>query len=274
MAAATLNKLLGQSKHVKGLVEEAAEELAGVNEVLQNDVEARQAGPGVEAAVEKSGEIEDKVKDASDKLEVVNRALHDEVEQRHLLEGELVEAAERGEVHRQASLHDPLTGLPNRALFDDRLAHGLAQAQRQGWPLAVLFGDLDGFKAINDTHGHAAGDLVLQTVAARLVANARQEDTVSRYGGDEFVLVLAGSLNEQGLEALGRKLLAAVRSPIALAETDPPARLEVGISLGIAIFPQDGKTPGELVASADAAMFVAKRAKSGLAFALREKPSA
>ncbi|MEP7345708.1 MAG: GGDEF domain-containing protein, partial [Gemmatimonadaceae bacterium] len=148
--------------------------------------------PGVEDALEKSEAVEIKVQEASEKLSVVNLALESEVKGRRLLENQLAAVLEQEETARHASFHDPLTGLPNRALFDDRLQHGLAQATRHGWILAVMFMDLDDFKAINDSYGHEVGDRVLKMTAERLKETTRADDTVSRHGGDEFLHLLMG----------------------------------------------------------------------------------
>src|SRR6202044_3678914 len=112
------------------------------------------------------------------------------IRDRTLVDHQLAAAVEQVEGSRNAALHDSLTGLPNRVLFRDRLEHGIAQAKRHRWILAVMFVDMDNFKSINDTYGHEAGDAVLQTVAKRLAHNARVDDTVSRYGGDEFLYLL------------------------------------------------------------------------------------
>jgi GGDEF domain-containing protein len=127
--------------------------------------------------------VESKVQEASDGLSVVNLALKDEVKERNLLEGKLAAVTEQGRLDRHAALHDLLTGLPNRALFYDRLEYGFRQARRHGWRLAVMFVDLDDFKVINDTYGHAAGDCLLQAIARRLTESTRGDDTVSRHGG-------------------------------------------------------------------------------------------
>jgi diguanylate cyclase (GGDEF)-like protein len=265
--AKTLTKVLNQSEHVKGLVEEAAEELSSVNEDLKQEVQESEPRPGVKSALQKSEAVEEKVQEASEKLEVVNRALEDEVKDRHALEDRLEATTRQGDADRHASLHDPLTGLPNRALFNDRLEHGMAQATRHGWALAVMFLDLDGFKAVNDTYGHATGDNVLLQIAARLKENTRSDDTVFRHGGDEFLYLLMEVRNERDIETVAEKLLKAIQAPCDIGRRDPTARPVIGASIGIAIFPKNGTTAGELVTSADEAMYEAKRGKSRYAFA-------
>ena len=158
------------------------------------------------------------------------------------------------QLHRMAHF-DALTALPNRALLADRLQQGMAQARRQGQRLAVLYIDLDGFKAVNDAHGHDAGDRYLQLLAERLSASLREGDTMARLGGDEFVAVL---LNVPDIDAcvpvLDRLLAAARQTP---GDSGPP--LAVSASIGLTFYPQAGAVDGDqLLRQADQAMYQAK----------------
>lgn len=150
--------------------------------------------------------------------------------------------------------HDPLTGLPNRLLFDDRLRHAIARAKRDHKKAAVLYIDLDGFKEINDAHGHNVGDMVLRGVAVRLAASLRDEDTVSRLGGDEFIILLENTGHKRGVRLVAEKILSAVREPFSLKGRE----ISVGASLGVAMFPSEVDDPETLIKSADAAMYGAK----------------
>ena len=150
--------------------------------------------------------------------------------------------------------HDSLTALPNRLLFEDRLAHALVRARRSGSQLALLFLDLDGFKAINDTLGHATGDALLCEVAKRIRACVREEDTVARLGGDEFTVVLEHMQSAAVAGRVARKILRAVKAPIELNHQ----RVNVGVSVGIAMYPNDAETAQDLQRYADAAMYRAK----------------
>jgi diguanylate cyclase (GGDEF)-like protein len=199
--------------------------------------------------------------------EALNQVLQREIRERTLIGRQLAAAVEQEEGSRKASLRDPLTGLSNRVLFNDRLEHGLAQAARHGWLLAVLFVDLNEFKNINDTHGHQAGDAVLKSIAQRLTSTTRHEDTVSRYGGDEFICLLTPLHEQKHTEMIAAKILAAVQTPCEVGGLDGPVNLRVGCSIGIAMFPKDGASAAELIRHADAAMYVAKETKSGFAFA-------
>ena len=152
--------------------------------------------------------------------------------------------------------YDALTLLPNRTLLADRLRQSLALAQRQQTLLAVCYLDLDGFKQVNDSQGHGAGDLVLQVVAQRLLGFLRASDTAARLGGDEFVVLLGGLATPDGLPPLLQRLLAAIGEPIAIPGVDAV----VAASIGVALYPQDATEPDTLLRQADMAMYAAKAA--------------
>ena len=150
--------------------------------------------------------------------------------------------------------HDVLTDLPNRILLQDRLGQAIELARRQGRKLAVMFMDLDRFKHINDSLGHTIGDQLLQSVAQRLVACVRHSDTVSRQGGDEFVLLLSYIEHSEDAVHSAQKILAA----IALSHRIDQHDLHISASIGISIFPDDGQDAETLIKSADTAMYSAK----------------
>jgi diguanylate cyclase (GGDEF)-like protein/PAS domain S-box-containing protein len=156
--------------------------------------------------------------------------------------------------------HDVLTGLPNRMLLTDRLDRAIAAARRHGVSLAVLFLDLDGFKHINDSLGHSTGDRVLQAVARRLEAGVRRSDTVSRHGGDEFVVLLSEVACAKDATLNADKLLAAIAVPHHI---DNQA-LQVTASLGISLYPADGTDPETLLQQADIALLRAKARRNSL----------
>jgi diguanylate cyclase (GGDEF)-like protein len=161
-----------------------------------------------------------------------------------------------GELRHQA-LHDPLTGLPNRALIVDRVDRALARARRQDSPIALLFLDLDGFKGVNDTYGHAAGDHLLKAVSARLTAALRDSDTVGRLGGDEFVVLIEGGTLDDGPEPVAQRLRATLAAPFPLyghEATTIVMRASVGIAVGLRA------TAGDMLRDADVALYEAKDA--------------
>jgi len=151
--------------------------------------------------------------------------------------------------------HDTLTGLPNRYLMMDRLQRILLQAKRSDTIVGVLFIDLDGFKAVNDAHGHEFGDLVLRAVAQRLVSSVRSSDTVARIGGDEFVVIL-DTLDKAEHAAV---VAANVRRNLARAMTLERRRVKVTVSIGISLRPQNGAEAEVLLRAADYAMYLAKK---------------
>ncbi len=168
---------------------------------------------------------------------------------------DVTERKKAEETIRELAYYDALTGLPNRILLHDRLTMTLAQAQRTGRSLAVMMLDLDKFKEVNDTLGHAAGDILLKAVANRLTGALRKHDTVSRLGGDEFIIVIPEVINKDDLAMLARKILDVVRAPFAIDEHN----VSVGSSIGIALYPDDGTDIETLMQHADAAMYAAKQ---------------
>lgn len=169
---------------------------------------------------------------------------------------DITELRRKDEEIRHQAFHDALTGLPNRALMKDRLLHALERAKREGGRLAVIFIDLDRFKAINDGLGHDVGDLLLQEVARRIKSRMRTADTVARLGGDEFV-VLMEDLQEAGdCASLAQELMAEIARPMELSGH----AVEIRASMGMAFYPEDGTNPMELMKRADLAMYSAKAA--------------
>lgn len=171
------------------------------------------------------------------------------------LEKDASESKRRGEQAEQLAFHDSLTGLPNRLLFNDRLTMALSQARRHQRRLAILFMDLDHFKVINDSLGHAAGDDVLRLVTDRLRTCIREEDTLARFGGDEFILLVTGITTERDLATVSQKILETIRAPFDIGGRE----LSITLSLGASVFPMDGDTPDLLVRNADIAMYRSKR---------------
>jgi diguanylate cyclase (GGDEF)-like protein len=262
-----LTQVLGQSKHVHMLIKQSAEEIFSVNTGIKHELANNHALPRVKSALDKNEAVIRQLQDASERLTALNQALQIEIRDRTMLDHQLAAAVEQEESFRKAALHDNLTGLPSRALFKDRLEHGIAQAKRHRWILAVMFVDLDDFKTINDTHGHQAGDAVLQTIAMRLARNTRNEDTVSRFGGDEFLYLLTPLHEEKDIAMIAAKILKAIQAPFDVRVGEVVVNLRLDASIGIAVFPKDGDSAAELIKRADEAMYGAKENKSGYAFA-------
>jgi len=163
---------------------------------------------------------------------------------------------------RYTAMHDCLTNLPNRAFFCLELDCRLAVAELHGKPTAVFFIDLDGFKAVNDIHGHLVGDQLLKIVATRLSRTLRAEDMVSRLGGDEFGCLLSGFPGRDQLQHLADKLSDAVSAPLSVGGV----QLAVRASIGIAMFPDHGVTGEALLHNADTAMYHSKQQRKTGAF--------
>ncbi len=159
----------------------------------------------------------------------------------------------QAEVNRKA-YHDQLTGLPNRFLLQDRLAHAIAIKYRDGKKLALLFIDLDGFKEVNDNFGHDAGDALLKDVAAKLLDVMRSEDTVSRLGGDEFIILVEDVRSLEDLKVIAQKAISSISEPFMFQDKE----IVIGASMGISIFPSDGLDIESLIKRADLAMYDAK----------------
>ena len=150
--------------------------------------------------------------------------------------------------------HDALTGLPNRAVFADHLARGVGKAAEQGEPIAVLCIDLDGFKAVNDIHGHPAGDELLIEAAHRLRTVVRGNELVARLGGDEFAVVQEGGSQPTHAGLLSERVIAALRQPFAIGGQS----IRISASIGVAVYPADADTPSDLIKNADMALYRAK----------------
>lgn len=263
----SLGRVIKKTESIQVSVENAASELESVNEVLkEDDVPART----MRQAIEQNEDAEQKVAKAADDLELVNTKLTEEMAERIVLESELADtktdlaelrddlskAQMQTEEAQQLALRDALTGLPNRVLFEQSLDSGLSQAKRRGWGLAVLFIDIDNFKSINDDHGHDTGDQVLLMVAERLKSFVRDEDLVSRWGGDEFACLCFEIKQEGDVVRLAKKMI----DRIAEACDFDGTTLSVQASIGVAIYPADGETADILFRHADAAMYRAKEA--------------
>lgn len=264
---------LRQSREVKEKVEAVADDLGTANKAVMRRLSKGIVTVPAEQSLHVGQRIESTVKEVVEDLHEVNGVLSKGIDQLQTTESALaqaeavlvrtqaalVSARHNEDVSRQRALHDFATGLPNRELFDDRMTQSIAMAERHGWILAVLFIDLDDFKRINDTHGHAAGDAVLKEVARRLALNARDEDTVCRTGGDEFLVLLINPEGKGTAERLAGGILELIAEPIDAGGH----RLNVSASIGIARFPEHATQGAELVAHADAAMYQAKRSGGG-----------
>ncbi|MDO9582557.1 MAG: GGDEF domain-containing protein [Desulfomicrobium sp.] len=260
-----LGQVLKTNEKIKRNVKKAASDLTLVNKVLKQDKVTTEV---MEQALTQNMDVEHKVTKAAEDLRMVNVKLANEMAERMVIESELVDtktdlaevredlskAEVDVEIAQQLALQDVLTGLPNRASFEQGLKHGLIQAKRHGWRLAVLFIDIDKFKTINDSYGHSMGDQALLTVANRLKSFVRGGDMVSRWGGDEFVCLLLEVKQDADVTRLAEKLVNRIAEPCEFDGTV----LSITSSIGIAMYPEDGETADILFKNADTAMYKAK----------------
>ena len=275
IAPVALEQALERSHEVKAKVEAAADDLAQANEGAKKTIAAGATTLPAKETLDHSAAIEVKVQEAAEDLGGVTQNLSEGIAELKVIEAALASSraaleevsaslasAQASEQQAQyMALHDQTTGLPNRVLFDDRLSHALALAQRHDWTVAVMFLDLDRFKSVNDVHGHAAGDVVLKEVAKRLAQDARDEDTVCRNGGDEFLYLL---MNPHGRDNI-QKIAAAVIENIGRSIHVGQTQLTIRASIGVAIYPDDGVDGEVLIQNADAAMYRAKQTQCGYA---------
>lgn len=202
-------------------------------------------------ARQESAQLEKRVHDRTQQLNMQNEQLCREIDERMATE---VKLREKEEHLNHLAHHDPLTGLPNRTLLSDRLVHGIKKAIRYKQQAGLLFLDLDRFKTINDTIGHAAGDHILSEIAIRLKTLVRQSDTLARVGGDEFVVFIENVEDSSDISRLAQKIIESISAPLYFAGKP----FYLSMSIGISLYPTDGTDADTLMKFADVAMYRAK----------------
>ncbi|WP_126391259.1 GGDEF domain-containing protein [Pseudanabaena sp. ABRG5-3] len=264
----SLKLVLEQSEDIKEKVKEAAEQIGSVNAVLKQEEKGSCPYPTIEEAIAQNEAAEQKVTKAVGDLHQVNTELAKQIAERIDIELELKQTKSdlfdiRADLSKSQvkekdaiyiALHDSLTGLPNRLLLEQRLDHGLTQARRYGWKLAILFIDLDKFKNINDSYGHDIGDRLLVTVAKRLQDSVRGEDMVSRWGGDEFICLLLNIKHEADVISLANKMVEQISEECNF----DGMMVSISATIGIALCPRDGETAEILFKQVDRAMYRSK----------------
>lgn len=275
-ASTSVELALVKSQEVKEIIVECAVDLSTTTQNMEAGVAQGATLLATLATLAQTGKMDGKVREWVEELHGVNEALTQgmndlkrtevalEESRKSLEESQqaLANALEEIKQVRDLALHDALTGLPNRELFNDRLGYAIALAHRRDWNLAVMFVDLDGFKGINDSLGHAAGDEVLTRTAKRLTKKLRFADTVSRYGGDEFVLLLMNPQAHSNIQRIAEEVLAELAEPFMFGDQE----LTIRASLGVSVYPDHSQDSAELIQKADAAMYVAKKAGGRVAF--------
>lgn len=278
-----LEVALKKNQSVRAMLKSCITGLSSVNEWMREGIKKGYTFHEIEKALAQNESVEDRIRECMGQLHAVNTALTQEISDHGHLNRELVNALQTLPGNKDAlpdlqdvwsiahevvkeikkrSLTDFVTNIPNRELFHDRLEQALALAKRHDWDLAVMFIDLDRFKPINDIYGHAVGDRVLKTVAQRLDIEARSEDTICRYGGDEFLYLLVNPQGTQNIQRIAHKVSTLISSAVVIDDSV----LTVASSIGIAVYPENGTSGEDLVANADAAMYRAKEASTGPVF--------
>ena len=264
-----LAKALNQSENVKKKVEDCAVDLSSVNLILKDELIEHSPVGEIRKALVQSEQVEDKVQECAEELHMVNATLAEEIVERESLEKQLSDSEAAEKRNHYLAYHDAATGLANRALFNDRLEHALVQAERHSWSLALMFIDIDKFKVINDTYGHETGDRVLRSVGQALQLCAREGDTVSRIGGDEFLCLLMEVSEDEAVSRIARLMI----KRTAQACVFETGQITVKPSIGIAIYPRDGTSAEILLKKADRAMYDAKAKGEGYRFFHEDKPT-
>lgn len=262
-----LDRVQAQCVQIRRAIDACAAELAKVNAFLSRELAQRRLTTVFAEALARSAAIRGKLEEAGGALATIERALEREVAERDSLDRKIEAVIEQEEAARRAAFHDVLTGLANRTLFNNRLEHGLEQAKRRSWTLAVMCLDIDRLRDVNDLYGREVGDAVLQTIARRLKVSVRGEDTVGRGSEDEFLYLLMDFRDAENIAMIAERFLRGIEAPCEIEAGGRSVRPSVHASIGIAVYPKDGATGDALMKSAAAALAKTKRLKSRLSFA-------
>jgi len=271
-----VEQALVRSRDVKDQVEAGAANLGVATATVKKDIVEGAISVTTHDALVSSEAVQEKLQESAKELHQVNESLAEGIvelkQTRDLLDlykqaladsDAALGASRASEIRvQQRALIDAVTGLPNRALFDDRFSQAIAMAERNQWTLAIMFFDLDQFKTINDTHGHAAGDQVLRQVAKRLQSHCRDTDTLCRHGGDEFLYLLMNPQGRDNITRIATAVIADIAEPIEYGSVT----LRVNASVGISLYPEHSVDAVMLIGHADTAMYRAKREASGFSF--------
>jgi len=262
-----LSKVQTQVGQVRGELEGCATDLVTLEAVIARQLSGGRLPAVFGGVLAKHRQLGDRLRQAMESLAGLSRALDMAVHFQGVEEAKLAAVLAEEEAARREPFHDPLTGLATRTLFNNRLEHGLLQAQRRNWSLAVMWLDLDGLREVNSAFGRDVGDAVLQTTARRLKVSTRGEDSVGRGEGSEFFYLLMDFRDEQNIAMIADRIVAALQEPCSITSGARTVRPTVTVSIGIAIYPKDGSTPATITKAAQQALTRAKRHTTRIAFA-------
>ena len=254
---------------VKTELADAREVLAGCATDLDHldAVVARELPRGIALVGPLSSHVRERLAGVLSALAGVDRTIDGAMREHLAMDAELARIVEQEEAARRAAFRDPLTGLADRTLFVNRLEHGLEQAKRRKWTLAVMMLDIGRLHAVNDLFGSEAGDEVLKTIARRLGVATRGEDTVGRGEASEFLYLLMDFRDTENVAMIAERFVRTIRLPCEITFGGRAAAPTVTVAIGVAIYPKDGATAAQLMKAARSALAKAKLHRVAVAFA-------
>jgi diguanylate cyclase (GGDEF)-like protein len=259
-----LSKIRTQLAEARDILAGCADDLGKLDTVL-----SRELPPGIAraGAMTSQKRLRERIDGLGHVLGGVDRTIDIAVREHFALDAELARLIEQEEAARRAAFRDPLTGLVDRTLFVNRLEHGLEQAKRRNWTLAVMVLDIDRLGAVNGLLGRKAGDEVLVTIARRLGAATRGEDTVGRGDASEFLYLLMDFRDAENVAMIAERFVKTIGQPCDITVDGRTAAPNVAVAIGVAIYPKDGTSAPQLMKAARAALAKAKKRRITVAFA-------
>jgi len=262
-----LSKIRTQLASARDVLDGCASDLNRIDAAIERELPASRAGIALASALARHRGVRERLEAARHVLGGIDRTIEGAIRDQIALDAELARVAEQEEAARRAAFRDPLTGLADRTLFANRLEHGLEQAKRRKWTLAVMVLDINRLGAINTLLGREAGDEVLKTIARRLGIATRGEDTVGRGEGGEFLYLLMDFRDAENVAMIAERFVETIRQPCEITFATRAAAPDVTVSIGVAIYPKDGVSAAQLMKAARVALAKAKAHRIAVAFA-------
>jgi diguanylate cyclase (GGDEF)-like protein len=262
-----LGKVHADAVQLGRLIEECAAELAKVESVLAHELASHRLPAVMGGVLAKHRMLRERLAEARAALGGMDRTIEAAIGEQRSLDARLETLAGQEEAARRFALSDPLTGVASPVLFRNRLDHGLEQARRRNWTLAIMLLDVDRLGAVGDLFGREAVDEVLRTIARRLKIATRGEDTVGRGNDGEFFYLLMDFRDAENVAMIAERFVGTITEPCEVSTPNGVVHPAVTVSIGVAIYPRDGANAAALVASAQAALAKAKEHRTPVAFA-------